>query len=101
MDIDQLIHAAVFSSEESEKKQARTKIRQLAQTQGIFPASINSLYRAIGRGEKEGFKGPVFIQGDHLQFSKNKFFAEQEAEIDRIKDLIKEAIEVHFYNIDI
>jgi len=50
---------------------------------------------------KEGYKGPVFVQGDHFQLSKNKFSKEPEMEIGRIKDLIKEAIEAGFYNIDI
>lgn len=50
---------------------------------------------------KEGYEGPVFLQGDHYQFSKRKFSENQDAEIANIKDLIKESIEARFYNIDI
>lgn len=50
---------------------------------------------------KEKFKGPVFIQGDHYQFSKSKFTVSPQEEIQRIKDLIKESITAGFYNIDI
>lgn len=50
---------------------------------------------------KEGYKGPVFLQGDHYQFSKNKFQSDKDAEIQRIKDLIKESLDAQFYNIDI
>ncbi len=50
---------------------------------------------------KEGFKGPVFIQGDHYQFSKNKFADNPAQETQLIKDLIKESIDAGFYNIDI
>ena len=50
---------------------------------------------------KEGYKGPVFLQGDHYQFSKKKFSEDRNAEINKIKDLIKESIEARFYNIDI
>jgi fructose/tagatose bisphosphate aldolase len=50
---------------------------------------------------KEGHSGPVFLQGDHYQFSKTKFAEDKEAEIQRIKDLVKESIKGHFLNIDI
>lgn len=50
---------------------------------------------------KEGHEGPVFLQGDHYQFSKRKFSEDRNAEITKIKDLIKESIEARFYNIDI
>jgi fructose/tagatose bisphosphate aldolase len=50
---------------------------------------------------KEGFSGPVFIQGDHFQVSSKKYAADQQAEIDGLKKLINDAIEAGFYNIDI
>jgi len=50
---------------------------------------------------KEGFRGPVFIQGDHFQTSAKKYAASPEAEIKAIRDLITEAVAAGFYNIDI
>jgi fructose/tagatose bisphosphate aldolase len=50
---------------------------------------------------KEGFRGPLFIQGDHFQFNAKKFAADPAAETKAIKDLTKEAIAAGFYNIDI
>ena len=50
---------------------------------------------------KEGFRGPVFIQGDHFQFNAKNYAEDPEAELERIKALTKEAIEADFYNIDI
>jgi len=50
---------------------------------------------------KEGFRGPVFIQGDHFQFNAKNYFADPEKELEKIKALTKEAIEADFYNIDI
>ncbi len=50
---------------------------------------------------KEGYKGPVFIQGDHFQFNAKKYQENPEKELERIKELTKEAIEAGFYNIDI
>ena len=50
---------------------------------------------------KEGYKGPVFIQGDHFQFNAKKYNENPEKELQAIQDLTKEAIEAGFYNIDI
>jgi fructose/tagatose bisphosphate aldolase len=50
---------------------------------------------------KEGFQGPVFIQGDHFQLVRKNFLGDPAAETDYIKGLIREAIEAEFYNIDI
>ncbi|MFC1631883.1 class II fructose-bisphosphate aldolase [Candidatus Omnitrophota bacterium] len=51
---------------------------------------------------KEGFQGPLFVQGDHFQLKAKTFFLEdQNKEIENIKQLIAEAISGGFYNIDI
>jgi fructose/tagatose bisphosphate aldolase len=50
---------------------------------------------------KEGFRGPVFIQGDHFQVNRAKYQDNPEAELNTIRELIKESIAAGFYNIDI
>lgn len=50
---------------------------------------------------REGYKGPVFIQGDHFQVNAKNYKADPQQEIDGLKKLIKEAIDAGFYNIDI
>ena len=50
---------------------------------------------------KEGFQGPLFIQGDHFQASGKKYKDKPEDEIKAIEQLIQEAIQAGFYNIDI
>ena len=50
---------------------------------------------------REGFRGPVFIQGDHFQTSAKKYAADPQAETKAIRDLISEAVAAGFYNIDI
>ena len=50
---------------------------------------------------KEGFSGPVFIQGDHFQLNAKKFQESPDKEIEGLKSLISESIEAGFYNIDI
>lgn len=49
----------------------------------------------------EGYKGPVFIQGDHFQFVKRYYDSNPTAETSYVMGLVKEAIEAEFYNIDI
>jgi fructose/tagatose bisphosphate aldolase len=50
---------------------------------------------------REGYRGPVFIQGDHFQLVRKNYLADPKAETDYVRGLIKEAIEAEFYNIDI
>lgn len=50
---------------------------------------------------KEGYTGPVFIQGDHYQVNKKHFTENPGQELASIKDLIKDSIKAGFYNIDI
>ena len=49
----------------------------------------------------EDYKGPVFIQGDHFQISAKRYGANPEAEVQAVKDLIKESIAAGFFNIDV
>jgi fructose/tagatose bisphosphate aldolase len=50
---------------------------------------------------KTGYHGPIFLQGDHFQVNAKKFAGDPEKEVKGVKDLIWEAIEAGFYNIDI
>src|SRR6185436_12668659 len=50
---------------------------------------------------REGFRGPVFIQGDHFQVNAKKFAADPVTEVDSVKQLAREAIAAGFYNIDV
>lgn len=55
----------------------------------------------IAAAIKSGFKGPIFLQGDHFQVSVKTFAKDPEKEVRSVKDLIWEAIEAGFYNIDV
>ncbi len=50
---------------------------------------------------REGWRGPLFIQGDHFQVSAKKFAVDPTAEVDAVKQLAREAVAAGFYNIDI
>jgi hypothetical protein len=48
--IDAAIEAAVFAPEEGTRQQHRRDIKALAASLGIYPASIQGLYEAAGKG---------------------------------------------------
>jgi fructose/tagatose bisphosphate aldolase len=50
---------------------------------------------------REGYKGPVFIQGDHFQVNAKSYREDAKKELDGLKKLIKESLDAGFYNIDI
>jgi fructose/tagatose bisphosphate aldolase len=161
--MDNLIQQAVFGADPATREESRRLINQAALDRGAFPASIQGLYEAAGRGKyhgitvpainirgitydvaravfraalkdkvgafsfeiarseigytrqapaeyaacvlaaavKEGFRGPVFIQGDHYQVRRAMYRQDPKGELDDIKKLIRDSIEAGFYNIDI
>ena len=161
--IDTLVELAVFGAGEQIRQEHQRIIREMAIAQGAFPASIQGLYEAAGKGLysgitvpainirgitynvaravfkaaikdragafifeiarsemgytlqnpgeyatcilaaaiREGFRGPVFIQGDHFQVRRKMYREDPEAELDEIRKLIHSAIDAGFLNIDI
>lgn len=65
----------------------------------VRPAEYTSC--VLGAAIKEGWKGPVFIQGDHFQFAAKDYFKDPEKVTAEIKSLTREAIEGGYLNIDI
>jgi len=55
----------------------------------------------IAAAIREGYSGPVFIQGDHIQVNTAKFNENPDKEIEGLQALIGDAISSGFYNIDI
>lgn len=74
---------------------ARSEMTYTDQRPAEYTSSI--LAAAIA----EGWMGPVFMQGDHFQVSAKKFATNPDSEIKAIQELIKEAVNAGFYNIDI
>jgi len=55
----------------------------------------------LGAALREGWSGPIFLQGDHFQINAKKFAADRQAELKAVEDLTAEAIRAGFYNIDV
>ncbi len=67
-----------------------------AQKMDEYAALVKAAYISLG------FKNTrIYLQGDHYQVDPKKYAQNPEQEIQRIKDLIKEAIDQGVYNIDI
>lgn len=74
---------------------ARSEIEYTGQRPFIYSACI------LASAVREGYSGPIFMQGDHFQFNRRRFFEDGESETKNIKSLIAEALEAGFLNIDI
>ena len=83
-------NAAAFIFEIAKSEMGYTNQPPIEYTSVVLAAAI-----------KEGFTGPVFIQGDHFQVNAKKFQENQEKELESLKAIITDAIESGFYNIDI
>ena len=74
---------------------ARSEIGYTLQRPGEYAAVV------LGAALREGWSGPVFLQGDHYQVNAKKFQKEPDSEIKAIESLIEEALEAGVYNIDL
>ena len=92
---------AVFRA--AQKINAGTFIFEIAKSEMGYtdqiPAEFTSM--CLAAAVKEGFSGPVFIQGDHFQLKAKNYNEDPKKEIEGIKHLIAEAVRSGFYNIDI
>jgi fructose/tagatose bisphosphate aldolase len=78
-------------------------IFEIARSEMVYTAQRPAEYVSvvIGSAIKEGYRGPIYIQGDHFQVSAKNFAADPDKEVTAVKDLIVEASGAGFYNIDI
>jgi len=83
-------NAAAFIFEIAKSEMGYTNQPPIEYTSVVLAAAI-----------KEGYCGPLFMQGDHFQVNAKKFQENQEQELESLKAIITEAIESGFYNIDI
>lgn len=74
---------------------SRSEMTYTDQRPAEYTASI--LAAAI----KEGFRGPVFLQGDHLQVNAKNYVANTDAELNGLRQLVDECIDAGFYNIEL
>jgi len=89
--------------ETAEKNDSAAVIFELARSeqtytfQRVFEYATSVLAGAIAAG----WKGPVFIQGDHYQFNAKQYAADQEAMTETIRKACRDALAAGYRNIDI
>ena len=78
-------------------------IFEIARTEMVYTDQPASEYAVsiLAAAIKEGFRGPVFIQGDHFQASHSRFAKNPGEELKVLEDAARDAIEAGFLNIDI
>ena len=85
------------------RRQAAAFILEIARSEIAYTDQRPTEYVAVmlAAAMREGFRGPVFIQGDHFQVNAKKYAVDSRSEVDAVKALAREAIAAGFYNIDI
>jgi fructose/tagatose bisphosphate aldolase len=84
-------------------RDAGTVIFEIAKSEMAYTDQRPAEYAAVilGAALREGWRTPVFLQGDHFQFNATKWASNPEDELEGLRDLTREAIAAGFLNIDI
>jgi fructose/tagatose bisphosphate aldolase len=85
------------------ERDAATVIFEIAKSEMAYTDQRPAEYTAVvlAAAMREGWRTPVFLQGDHFQFNATKWATDPAPELQGIKDLTREAIAAGFFNIDI
>jgi fructose-bisphosphate aldolase, class II len=85
------------------KLEAGAFILEIARSEIAYTDQRPTEYVAvmIAAALREGFRGPLFIQGDHFQVNHKKFAVDPVLEVNSVKQLVTEAVAAGFYNIDV
>jgi fructose/tagatose bisphosphate aldolase len=92
---------AVFRT--AKRLSAGAFVFEIARSEMGYTDQRPSEYAAVvlAAAVREGWEGPVFLQGDHFQTNPKKMKLDPDGEIRAIEQLIVEAIAAGFYQIDI
>jgi fructose/tagatose bisphosphate aldolase len=85
------------------ERDAGAVIFEIAKSEMAYTDQRPAEYTAVilAAAIREGWPGPVFLQGDHFQFNATRWKADPDAEMSGLRDLIREAVAAGFLNIDI
>jgi fructose/tagatose bisphosphate aldolase len=85
------------------ERDAGVVIFEIAKSEMAYTDQRPAEYAAVilAAAMREGWRIPVFLQGDHFQFNATKWASDAGAEMEGLRDLTREAIAAGFLNIDI
>ncbi|MFL5582994.1 MAG: class II fructose-bisphosphate aldolase, partial [Gemmatimonadaceae bacterium] len=92
---------AIFRT--AKKLDAGAFILEIARSEIAYTEQRPAEYVAVllAAALREGYRGPIFVQGDHFQINAKKYAADPEPEVEAVRAIAREAIAAGFYNIDI
>ncbi len=87
----------------AKKLNAGAFLLEIARSEIAYTDQRPSEYVAVmtAAALREGWRAPIFIQGDHFQVNSKKFAVDPVTEVNNVKALAREAIAAGFYNIDV
>jgi len=85
------------------KADAGTILLEIARSEIAYTDQRPAEYVAvmIAAALREGYRLPLFIQGDHCQVNPKKYHSDPTGEVGEVKKLIAEEIAAGFYNVDV
>jgi fructose/tagatose bisphosphate aldolase len=96
-------HTARAAFRAALKRKAAALIFEIARSEIAYTDQRPAEYTAVilGAALREGYRHPVFIQGDHFQVNAAKYKTGPDKELEAIRMLIDEGLAAGFFNIDI
>ena len=84
-------------------RDAGTVIFEIAKSEMAYTDQRPAEYTAVilASAIRTGWRGPVFLQGDHFQFNAGKWKEDPAKEMAGLRDLTREALGAGFQNVDI
>jgi len=78
-------------------------ILEIARSEIVYTEQRPAEYIAVilAAALREGYRGPVFVQGDHFQVNAKKYKVDPATEVAAVKALATEGVAAGFYNIDL
>lgn len=85
------------------RSKAGAFIFELARSESNYTGQRPGEYASvvIAAALREGFEGPLFIQGDHYQANAKKFAKDPDSELQGIRDFCQESVAGGYFNTDI
>jgi fructose/tagatose bisphosphate aldolase len=85
------------------ERDAGALIFEIAKSEMAYTAQRPAEYTSVilAAAIREGWQGPVFLQGDHFQFNATSWQSDAQKELEGLRALTREAIGAGFMNIDI
>jgi fructose/tagatose bisphosphate aldolase len=92
---------AIFRT--ARKREAGAFLFEIARSEISYTDQRPAEYTAVvlAAAIREGWRGPVFVQGDHFQVNAKKYKENADAEFANVRNLIVEGVGAGFYNIDV